>query len=157
MSWEQLLDEEGFSQEDESSFGVTGTVSKNNMLPWGNKEGYGIPDGIAFVHTDNPSVINVVNIGFGAVCPNPQRLPFLVQFARFSSSSRSFAFPLPEQILFMISSIRLVPTRQKVHFPHDSLCVKERKYLAISTMQLVSSIMTIPPEPIIAPVLLIES
>jgi len=35
--------------------------------------------------------------------------------------------------------------------PHDSNCVKDRKYRVISTMQSVSSITTNPPEPIMEP------
>ena len=55
------------------------------------------------------------------------------------------------------SSIRLVPMRQKVHLPHDSRWVNSRKNRATSTMQVVSSITTRPPDPMMAPVLLIDS
>ena len=55
-----------------------------------------------------------------------------------------------------ISSIRLVPMRQKVHLPHDSFWVKEGKR-ATSTMQVVSSITTMPPDPMMAPVAVICS
>jgi len=51
-----------------------------------------------------------------------------------------------------ISSIRFVPSRQGVHLPQDSDCVKFRKNLATSTMQVSSSITISPPEPIIEPI-----
>ncbi len=50
-----------------------------------------------------------------------------------------------------ISSILLVPIRQGVHLPQDSSTVKSRKNLAMSTMQLSSSITIRPPEPIMEP------
>ena len=50
-----------------------------------------------------------------------------------------------------------MPIRQKVHFPHDSFCVKSRKKRAISTMQVWSSMTTMPPEPMMAPVAGIDS
>ena len=53
--------------------------------------------------------------------------------------------------------MRLVPMRQKVHLPHDSRWVKSRKKRATSTMQVVSSMTTRPPEPMMAPVRLIDS
>ena len=67
------------------------------------------------------------------------------------------SLPLPSVMRVRISSIRLVPTRQKVHLPHDSRWVKSRKKRATSTMQVVSSRTTSPPEPMMAPVLLIDS
>ena len=42
--------------------------------------------------------------------------------------------------------------RQKVHLPQDSFWVKSRKNRAISTMQVVSSRTTRPPDPMMAPV-----
>ncbi len=65
--------------------------------------------------------------------------------------------PSPSVMRVRTSSIRFVPTRQKVHLPHDSRCVKSRKKRATSTMQVVSSMTTRPPEPMMAPVLLIDS
>ena len=47
--------------------------------------------------------------------------------------------------------MRLVPTRHGTHLPHDSACVKSRKKRAMSTMQVVSSMTIMPPEPMIAP------
>ena len=41
--------------------------------------------------------------------------------------------------------------RQGGHLPQDSLLVKDRKYLATSTMQSSSSRTTMPPEPMIEP------
>ena len=71
--------------------------------------------------------LNVDKIGLGAVFPKPHKLPFFVQRAKFSSSSKSVDLAFPSHKLFMMSSIRLVPVRQKVHFPHDSSCVNDRK------------------------------
>ena len=47
--------------------------------------------------------------------------------------------------------MRLVPTRQGTHLPHDSSWTNSRKNRATSTMQLSSSITIRPPEPMIAP------
>ena len=48
--------------------------------------------------------------------------------------------------------MRLVPMRQGTHLPQLSFWVNCRKYLARSTMQVVSSATTMPPEPMMAPV-----
>ncbi len=47
--------------------------------------------------------------------------------------------------------MRVVPTRQGTHLPQLSSAVNLRKNLAKSTMQVVSSTTTMPPEPIMAP------
>ena len=54
-----------------------------------------------------------------------------------SSSSRSddLPLPLPAQRRSRISRRRFVPTGQKVHLPHDSCCVNQRKSRATSTMR----------------------
>src|SRR3990167_2364987 len=96
--------------------------------------------------------LSVVIIGFGAVLPNPHRERSFTFPERSVSLSRSSIEPLPAAILSNISSNRVVPTRQKVHFPQDSFWVKVRKNFATSTIQVSASITTIPPEPIIAPV-----
>ena len=70
---------------------------------------------------------SVDSTGLGAVLPRPQRLPRgrpgqvfeLVQIAR--------PCPLPAQSRSRMSSIRRVPTRQKVHLPHDSSWVNCKK------------------------------
>ena len=49
--------------------------------------------------------------------------------------------------------MRLIPSRHVVHRPQDSSLRKLRKYLAMSTMQVSSSMTTISPEPIIEPTL----
>ena len=69
-----------------------------------------------------------------------------------SRSSMSPSLPSPFTILVRISCILLVPIRQCTHLPHDSRAVKSRKNLAIPTIHVLSSITTIPPEPMIAPV-----
>ena len=60
--------------------------------------------------------------------------------------------PPPAQMRSRISSMRLVPTRQGTHLPQLSSCVNSRKKRARSTMQVVSSTTTRPPEPMMAPV-----
>ena len=65
--------------------------------------------------------------------------------------SRSSMVPLPSVILFSSSSRRLVPTRQGVHLPQLSSTVNSRKNLAMSTMQVSSSMTIRPPEPIMVP------
>ena len=53
--------------------------------------------------------------------------------------------------------MRLVPSRQGTHLPQLSRWVKLMKNRATSTMQVSSSITTMPPEPIMAPILVRES
>ncbi len=50
-----------------------------------------------------------------------------------------------------ISRRRFVPTRQGVHLPQLSSTVNSRKNLAMSTIQVVSSMTISPPEPIMEP------
>ena len=47
--------------------------------------------------------------------------------------------------------MRVVPTRQGTHLPQLSSAVNLRKNLAKSTMQVLSSTTTMPPEPIMEP------
>ena len=53
--------------------------------------------------------------------------------------------------------MRRVPSRQGMHLPQLSRWMKSMKNLAISTMQVSSSITTRPPEPIIAPTVFSDS
>src|SRR5210317_1456880 len=108
---------------------------------------------------------SVLSTGLGAVWPKPHREVSLITFPSFSScitplkrSSESFCCPLGLcVILSSISSIRLVPSRQGMHLPQLSRCMKSIKNLATSTMQVSSSITTRPPLPIIAPALMRDS
>ena len=68
-----------------------------------------------------------------------------------SMVSRSSGSPLPSVILVSRSSRRLVPMRQGEHLPQDSSTMNSRKNLAMSTMQLSSSMTMRPPEPIMEP------
>ena len=104
-----------------------------------------------------PEVAQRRRIGFGAVCPRAQRAPALIDLASFSSFSMSPSCPLPSVMAVSISSMRFVPSRQGVHLPQDSDCVKLRKNLATSTIQVSSSMTTSPPDPIIAPAAISES
>ena len=87
----------------------------------------------------------------GRVCPNPHKEAFFIAKPNSSRNSRSFSSPSPLHIFVNISRSAAEPSRQEEHFPHDSSLVKERKYLAKSTMHVPSSKMIIPPEPIIEP------
>lgn len=69
----------------------------------------------------------VVRTGFGADWPSPQKLASFTVAAISASRSMSPGFPLPAQMSSRIASICWVPSRQGVHFPHDSLLVKVRK------------------------------
>jgi len=69
----------------------------------------------------------------------------------------SSGLPAPSVMRMRVSRRRFVPSRQGVHLPHDSSWVKLRKNLATSTMQVVSSMNTRPPEPIMAPAEISES
>src|SRR5699024_5434202 len=91
---------------------------------------------------------SVVTTGLAAVCPSPQSEASVIVSARLSSLSMSPSSPLPSTILSRISCILLVPSLQGTHLPQDSSTVKSKKNLAMSTIQLSSSITTIPPEPI---------
>ncbi len=74
-----------------------------------------------------------------------------------SSWSSISGVPWPAQILSSISKSRLLPMRQGVHLPQDSSTVNSRKKRAIFTMQVSSSMMIMPPEPIIEPRALSDS
>ena len=54
----------------------------------------------------------------------PQRAVDLMVCASSSSRSMSPSWPCPFTMRFRISSMRLVPTRQGVHFPQDSSTMK---------------------------------
>jgi hypothetical protein len=71
--------------------------------------------------------------------------------ARASRRGMSSAPPSPAVILARIRAISRVPSRQGEHLPHDSSSAKRRKYRAMSTMQVSSSMTIMPPEPMIAP------
>ena len=75
----------------------------------------------------------------------------------FCRNSISPSFPKPSTISINLSSITLRPSLQGTHFPHDSPTEKSVKNLAVSTIQVRSSIITTPPEPIMAPAWLSES
>ncbi|MBA7569589.1 hypothetical protein ES708_11330 [subsurface metagenome] len=59
--------------------------------------------------------------------------------------------------MFRTSLILPNPSRQGTHLPHDSPLRNSIKYLAISTIQVSSSITIMPPEPIIEPSLVSSS
>src|ERR1700690_2399125 len=99
----------------------------------------------------------VLSTGLGALCPRPHREPFWMSLPSSIRRSISPCCPCPVVMASRISSICDVPILQGGHLPHDSDCVNERKYFAISTMQVSSSSTTIPPDPIIDPTLVSES
>src|SRR5512139_3823043 len=95
----------------------------------------------------------VLRTGLGAVPPKAHSEAPMAVSDISCSSSMSPSFPFPFVILVRILSICLMPSRHGVHLPHDSSFSKLRKYLATSTMQVLSSITIMPPEPMIAPTL----
>ena len=99
----------------------------------------------------------VVSTGLGEVWPRPQSDVSLICWERSSSSSMSPSRPSPFVMRCRMVSSVLFPILQGTHFPQDSSSVNSRKNLAMAGMQVVSSITTMPPEPMIAPVLLIFS
>ncbi len=99
----------------------------------------------------------MLSTGFGAVWPRPHMAASFIIAPSSSSFSMSPSSPLPWVILSRISSMRFVPSLHGTHLPQDSSCMNSMKYLAISTMQVSSSIVMRPPEPIIAPSLVSDS
>ena len=95
--------------------------------------------------------------GEGAVLPSPHSAVLEMVSASSSSSSMSPSSPRPSTMRSRISSMRFVPSRQGTHFPQDSFCVKFMKKRATSTIQVLSSITTSPPDPIMAPTFFRES
>ena len=99
----------------------------------------------------------VLSTGSGALFPRPQRDIFFTISASSSRRSKSSISPFPATIFSRISNILFVPSRQGVHLPQDSRCVKLIKKRATSTIQVSTFITTRPPEPTIAPNFLTES
>src|SRR5664280_190049 len=95
----------------------------------------------------------VLSTGLGAVPPSAQSDQPFTTSEISSSSSMSPSRPSPAQILLSTLSIWHIPSRQGAHLPQDSSDRKFRKYLAVSTMQVSSSITIMPPDPIIEPAL----
>src|SRR4051812_12831015 len=100
---------------------------------------------------------SVLSTGFGAVCPRPHRLVSFTVSQSSISSSRSSMVPVPAQIRVRSVCICAVPARHGMHLPHDSVMQNSMKNRATLTMQDVSSMTIMPPEPIIAPTLSRES
>ncbi len=65
--------------------------------------------------------------------------------------SRSLIRPSPDSMRCMIFDSHPVPSRQGVHWPQDSRSKKRTRRQAARTMQVVSSMTTIDPEPSIEP------
>ena len=86
--------------------------------------------------------------GIGSRLSETAKSVVLDVVAQLSISSRSSIVAVPSVTFVKSSSRRLQPTRQGVHFPQDSSTVNSRKNLAMSTMQLSSSITISPPLPI---------
>ncbi len=94
----------------------------------------------------------VESTGLGADWPRPQRDVAIISLLKSISVSISPISPRPSVISVSKSSITLVPTLHGTHLPQDSSAVNSRKNLAVLTIQVLSSITTIPPDPTIAPV-----
>src|ERR1700690_295988 len=76
----------------------------------------------------------VVSMGFGAVCPSPQRDAAMISLPKSCKVSISLSFPFPSVISVSTSRRIFVPTLQGVHLPHDSSAVNSRKNLAVPTI-----------------------
>src|SRR5581483_9984108 len=100
---------------------------------------------------------NVLTTGFGADWPRPQRLVFLSRSQSSSSIFRSCSVAVRSVIALNMRCIWYVPTRHGTHFPQDSVMQKSMKYLATSTMQELSSITIMPPDPMMEPALASDS
>src|SRR3990170_691355 len=99
----------------------------------------------------------VVSTGLGEVCPRPQSDVSLICCERFSRSSMSPSRPSPFVIRVRMVRSVLFPILQGTHLPQDSSSVNSRKNLAMAGMHVVSSMTTMPPDPMMAPVLLMFS
>jgi hypothetical protein len=93
----------------------------------------------------------VLSTGRGALWPRPQRLASLTTGQSRSSWARSSSPAWRDSSLRSSISSCTVPERQGMHLPHDSSRLKAMKKAAMSTMLVVSSSTTIPPEPMIVP------
>ena len=93
----------------------------------------------------------VVSTGLGAVCPRPHSDMSRIMRPNSSRLSRSASVPWPSVKALRIFSALSCPTRQGTHLPQDSEWVNSTKNRATSTMQLSSSITTMPPEPMMEP------
>ena len=97
---------------------------------------------------------SVLSTGFGAVCPSPHKLVAPTTSHSSVSRSRSRCVASPFVIFVSSSYICTVPARHGTHFPHDSVMQNSIKNRATETMQDVSSITIMPPEPIMEPALI---
>jgi len=89
--------------------------------------------------------------GIGTACPKPQNDVSSIVSARLSRRSKSLSFPLPLEIESKIDTANRVPSRQGVHFPHDSCSKNSIATFAASTAQVSVSIARMTPEPIETP------
>ena len=99
----------------------------------------------------------MLNTGFGALWPSPHRLVWATMPDSCSSWRRPSRVARPSQIPLSSMNSWVVPTRHGMHLPQDSSRQKSMKYRATSTMQEVSSITIIPPDPMMEPTRLSDS
>src|SRR6185437_2293813 len=95
--------------------------------------------------------LSVLSTGLGAVWPSPHRLVLFTVSQSCSSMSRSSSVAVPLQIRVSRVCICAVPARHGMHLPHDSVIQNSTKKRATLTMQEVSSMTIMPPEPMIDP------
>ena len=74
---------------------------------------------------ENTPVDKLIKL-FGDDCRCKNKTNECDEFDSCSNSSKSESSPFPSVILFKIPIIRFVPSRQGVHFPHDSSHVKSK-------------------------------
>src|SRR5271157_2389340 len=95
--------------------------------------------------------LSVERTGLGSEVPSPHKEASPIARLNSSRNSTSPSFPSPLQILVSTSSNASLPSLQVVHFPQDSSFVNWMKNFATSTIQVSSSMMIIPPDPIMDP------
>src|ERR1039457_4067685 len=117
----------------------------------------GQPSPVTWASYSSRKYFSVVTMGLGALCPSPHRLVLRTSSQSSSSSATSAGAASPAVIFSRMPCICCVPARHGMHLPQDSLMQNSMKYLATSTMQDVSSMTIMPPEPMMEPILARDS
>src|ERR1019366_143280 len=111
----------------------------------------GQPPPVTWASYSSRKYFSVVTTGLGALCPSPHKLVWRTSSQSSSSSVTSAGVASPAVIFSRMPCSCWVPARHGMHLPQDSLMQNSMKYLATSTMQDVSSMTIMPPEPMMEP------
>src|ERR1019366_7241702 len=117
----------------------------------------GQPSPVTWASYSSRKYFSVVTMGLGAFCPSPQSAVLRTSSHSSSSSATSAGVASPAVIFSRMPCICWVPARHGMHLAQDSLMQNSMKYLATSTMQDVSSMTIMPPEPMMEPILARDS